>query len=110
MRGDPNLVDLNGGELRVVPRGDALVAEHPAQLEHPLEAACARAGRQEAAAAQRSETPGGPLQRLAVQAQGVAPTMRRFRWSSVAMRSVSERARELWYVTNGRASAPPASV
>mmetsp|Transcript_25117 Transcript_25117/g.50055 ORF Transcript_25117/g.50055 Transcript_25117/m.50055 type:complete len:345 (-) Transcript_25117:211-1245(-) len=35
------------------------------------------------------------------------PTTRRFRWSSVAMRRVRSRPRELWWVEKGRASAPP---
>mmetsp|Transcript_26568 Transcript_26568/g.67636 ORF Transcript_26568/g.67636 Transcript_26568/m.67636 type:complete len:216 (-) Transcript_26568:325-972(-) len=37
------------------------------------------------------------------------PTTIRFRCSSVAMRSVRLRCSVLWYVTNGRASAPPAT-
>jgi len=37
------------------------------------------------------------------------PTTMRFRCSSVAMRSVKGRPSALWCVTNGRASAPPAT-
>jgi len=36
---NPNLVGLDGGELGVVPRGDALVAKDAPDLEHALDAA-----------------------------------------------------------------------
>mmetsp|Transcript_29697 Transcript_29697/g.82980 ORF Transcript_29697/g.82980 Transcript_29697/m.82980 type:complete len:235 (-) Transcript_29697:297-1001(-) len=58
----------------------------------------------------RVEMPSLRNTRPSSKTRSMPPTTMRFRCSSVAMRRLSRRSSALWCVTNGRASAPPASV
>lgn len=113
-----HLVQLDARELGVVAGADALIPEDAPDLEDALQAADLwgkeetgqTRGRPASAASQQPQ--GGHTHEAETPTQPPTPqtelTTRRFRCSSVAMRSVKLRPRVLWYVEKGRASAPPA--